>query len=228
MNWKENDILVLNNTVLPMTVFVSDRNTGIPSVKICDTYEEVRRLTYSDLITILLNGEPRLRNTRNKRRHNLKKKDIETAISWVKENQKILLDFWYKRIKYGKMIRKLCERIRVKPEDRYGFFLTGLTQKCTGLPMVVYASSQNTAYPWIMVCDGYASYRRSSSRKAVEVLIKDDPRPIGKKKFKNLKKKDILLVYEWIKINKKVLMDHWDTDIDSARLWDGIKQLNNG
>lgn len=84
-------------------------------------------------------------------------------------------------------------------EDR-GWMVSKYTKKETGLPVDILVSCQSTKYPWIKVHD---------NGRWIPILIKDQPRVIGKQKLYDLSDSDLQVMFNFIKKHKKLLLEHW-------------------
>jgi hypothetical protein len=95
------------------------------------------------------------------------------------------------------------------------FEMANLRQNSTGLPMVIWVSEKGHTQhgPRIKVSKTH-SYRANITN-SVSISISNEPEIVAGEGLSN---KDFELVKKYIKLNKDVLLDYWDGEIDTAEL----------
>lgn len=108
------------------------------------------------------------------------------------------------------------------------FEMSNLTKAETGLDVTVWASVKtHPAGSRIKVnLDSSLSFNRSSN---FSVSISDNPTVVAGDTEKNIIKKlgvkRLNDVYTWVKLNKDVLTDYWDSKISTKQLMDRVQKL---
>ena len=99
-------------------------------------------------------------------------------------------------------------------EDLFPFAI--LVQEITGLPIVIWISSNmGSRGPRIKAQNSYS--KKVVSDGLFVVTIEDEPRVVGDPSV--VKKKDVELVREFVRINKGVLLDYWnEREIDLVKI----------
>ena len=99
----------------------------------------------------------------------------------------------------------LCEMSNIFPDK-------------TGLKYTVYVSvKQGSHDPRIKIFKGKKPQGDNFS-----VTIEDEPKTIGTV-FVN--SKELNKIYNWVKLNKKVLLKHWNFEIDSLEMLSQLKRI---
>ncbi len=100
-----------------------------------------------------------------------------------------------------------------------GFYLTYVSPKHTGLTRVIAIGEKYLeGFPRIEI--------EVEGRKPVHVLIKDVPE-CSKSDVGVLPDEELKRVYQWVCLNKEILLEHWNLRIDSLGLLNGLKPLED-
>ena len=92
------------------------------------------------------------------------------------------------------------------------FFMTILRPKRTGLPFVVYVSPKgNVAHgPRIQAANKYGE--KASEGDWFTITIEDQPLVIGEST--GLKRCDVQMAKQWVRVNKDKLLNIWEDNVD--------------
>lgn len=98
--------------------------------------------------------------------------------------------------------------------------MANLRQQSTGLPMIIYVSEKVTMRhgPRIKVQSNHATNLQKEN--LVTVTISDSPELFG-----NLDNKDFNLVKKFIALNKDILIQYWETEIDTSEFIKKLKKI---
>jgi len=117
------------------------------------------------------------------------------------------------------LITKAQEILIETIEDEDGFLNTCLDEKCTNLPVDVHVYCLKTLHSWPFL-KATKSGEKSVTGTAL-VTISNDPKIIEGK----LDSRTFTAIKKWIKLNKKVLLDHWYYMTDSVELFEKVKKV---
>ena len=118
---------------------------------------------------------------------------------------------------------KKTQDIRVYPED-FGFNLASFFPEDTGLSVKVWAI--HTSDYIEEMCKGRPELlviAEEVERGGFTVSISDDPQVVYG--TSSVDPEELDKIFEWVRINKQALLDHWNYVIDSIGLWDKIKKV---
>jgi hypothetical protein len=125
----------------------------------------------------------------------------------------------------------LKRKYKMKVEELFEedlFEMSNLTKAETGLDVTIWVSvKSHPAGPRIKVnLDSSLSFNRDSN---FSVSISDNPTVVAGDTEKNIIKKlgtkKLEDVYDWVKLNKNVLDDYWNSKISTKQLLDLIQEL---
>lgn len=95
------------------------------------------------------------------------------------------------------------------------FEMANLRQNSTGLPMVIWVSEKGRSQHGPRIKVSKAHSHKANIMNTVSISISDEPEIVAGEGLSN---KDFELVKKYIKLNKDVLLDYWDGEIDTAEL----------
>lgn len=116
---------------------------------------------------------------------------------------------------------KGAERLAFDYEDD-AFLMANLRQKTTGLPMVIWVSEKQASHgARIKVSTNHSD--KINLDETVSVSIANPPEIVAGYGLSN---KDLQLVSAFIKLNEKLLVDYWNSEIDTGDLITDLIKLS--
>ena len=103
------------------------------------------------------------------------------------------------------------------------FEMANVVQDRTGLPIIIWISPKMANHgPRIKAQNSYS--KKVVPDKLFVVTIEDEPRVVGD--ASEVKKKDVDLVIEFVKINKNILLDFWnEKESDIVKVIESFKRV---
>jgi hypothetical protein len=110
----------------------------------------------------------------------------------------------------------------VEQEQDDFFLMANLRQKTTGLPMVIWVSERGDAKHGARIKVSTSHSEKINISESVSVSITEPPEIMAGIGLSN---KDFQLVAEFIRLNKKLLLAYWNSEIDTADLISDLKKI---
>lgn len=102
------------------------------------------------------------------------------------------------------------------------FKLANFSKAFTGLPMIIWVSEKTSNHvPGIKVSKGYEDKFLINNTFSMSIM---EPKIIAGDQGV-IKDSDLVLVFQWIKLNEEVLMKYWNLKISTSELVNILKKL---
>lgn len=112
----------------------------------------------------------------------------------------------------------------IEQEQDDFFLMANLRQKTTGLPMVIWVSERGDAKHGARIKVSTNHSEKIDISESVSVSITESPEIMAGIGLSN---KDFQLVAEFIRLNKELLLDYWNSEIDTADLISDLKKYKS-
>lgn len=139
------------------------------------------------------------------------------------------LETFIENEKYAKYKDIIWSRINDTPANR-GFELSNFGPKYTNVPVMIWTySKMNSKYGIESPRIEFSNTEGARSKDAVELIpvsISDSPQILKNKRI-NVSKDTLRKVFEWVRLNKTLLLDMWNCEICSMTFARNMQKIND-
>jgi hypothetical protein len=115
----------------------------------------------------------------------------------------------------------IFKKVAMDEEEDF-FLMANLRQKTTGLPMVIWVSEHGDAKHGARIKVSTHHSEKINIHETVSISIAESPEIVAGQGLNN---RDLQLVAEFIGLNKPLLLDYWNSEIDTSELITGLVKL---